>query len=238
MNLFAANALGPELIVAALVVFVLIIRVAGAIIAANNPQNIPQNRRPPGPPRLPQPQGGDNEALKGEIEEFLRRVSNRREAPRSPAQGGPPRPGPVVRPPQPTPGERRRRVAPVVVVANTGPPVVAEIADSPNRGDVDDHVRRYLNTRQFEQRAEHLGTIDEKEKQFDRQIQQTFAHQVGHLRPSEFATPNDDRSVSQAAPQVIDDEKKQNKSFALLTGSNLINAVIINEIMTRPEHRW
>lgn len=237
--LFAA---GPDLgmIFTALVVFVLIIRVVGAVIAANNPGNMPPNRRPPMPPRPPQQQGGDNEALKGEIEEFLRRVSNRRDPQgKPPGQGAPGRPVPQLRtPPTIMPAERRRRAAPVVVVSNTGAPVLTEVPDSRNRGDIDEQVKRHLNIQQFEQRAEQLTSIDEKERQFDRQIQQTFAHQVGHLKPSVLSVSGDLRTVSDTAPVVIDDEKKQNNSFALLTGSNLINAVIVAEIMARPEHRW
>ena len=92
------------------------------------------------------------------------------------------------------------------------------------------------NTR-HEQRAGQLTNIGEHERQFERQVQQTFAHEVGHLKPSSLSSPDDARSVSDTAPQVVD-ENRNNTSFALLTGSNLINAVIINEIMQRPEHRW
>jgi hypothetical protein len=237
--LFAAPPFQFEWVVPIIVFLVFIIRIIGAAINGNANQNMP-NRRPPGqPPRIPQPpQGGENEALKGEIEEFLRRVSNRREGQPQRPTGKPPRPAPVIRTPTTTaPADRRRRPAPVVI-ATAGTPVL-EVVETPTaRGDVDDHVKRYLNTGQFEQRAGHLSSIDEKERQFDRQIQRTFAHEVGHLKPSEFSTPNDERSVSEAAPQVIDDQKKQNTSFALLTGGNLINAVIVSEIMNRPEHRW
>jgi hypothetical protein len=237
--LLAAPPFNPEWIVPIIVFLVFIIRIIGAAIGGNANQNIP-NRRPPGqPPRMPQPpQGGENDALKGEIEEFLRRVSNRREGPPQRPAGKPPRPTPVVRtPPTAIPADRRRRPAPMVIA--TASAQTSDVAENPAaRGDVDDHVKRYLNTRQFEQRAGHLTSIDQKERQFEQQIKQTFAHEVGHLKPSALSNRGDERSVSDTAPQVVDDEKKQNISFALLTGSNLINAVIINEIMQRPEHRW
>jgi hypothetical protein len=249
--LFAAPPfIDPVVIFAAIIILVLIIRVIGAVIAAGNNPNMPP-RRPPGPPRLPQPPEGDGDALRGEIEEFLRRVSNRREGqpqrspgapPRPPgtpprAPGAPQRPAPVIRTPPSVPPQERRRRPPVVVATATTPPV--EVVEAPRPGgDIDEHVKRYLNTRQFEQRAEHLTSIDAKEKQFDRQVQKTFAHEVGHLRPSALSVAGDERSVSETAPQVIDDQNRQNRTFRLLTGANLINAVIINEIMHRPEHRW
>ena len=198
------------------------------------------NRPPQG---MPPPQGQGNEQLKGEIDEFLRRVSTRREG-QPPQRGAPPQRGPagparpviVARQVGPANSQDRRRRPAPVIVATAGKPVVAEVVDS--RDDIDDHVKRFLDNRQFEQRADKLTSIDQNERQFDRQIQQTFAHDVGHLKPKTLAPPADDRSVSQSAPQVVDDQKQQNISFALLTGSNLINAVIVSEIMQRPEHRW
>ncbi|HKD38053.1 MAG TPA: hypothetical protein VKB78_14670 [Pirellulales bacterium] len=249
--LFAAPPIiDPVVIFAAIIILVLIIRVIGAVIAAGNNPNMPP-RRPPGPPRLPQPPDGDSDALRGEIEEFLKRVSNRREGqpqrppgapPRPPGAPGrpggvPPRPTPVIRtPPSVPPQERRRR--PPVVVATASTPTLEVVEPVGPGGDIDEHVKRYMSTRQFDQRAGQLTSIDEKERQFDRQVQKTFAHEVGHLRPSALSIAGDDRSVSEIAPKVIDDQNRQNKSFGLLTGKNLINAVIISEIMQRPEHRW
>lgn len=251
MVLFGAPPIiDPVVIFAAIIILVLIIRVIGAVIAAGNNPNMPP-RRPPGPPRLPQPPDRDSDALRGEIEEFLRRVSNRREGqpqrpPGAPARppatpprvpAAPPRPAPVIRTPPSVPSQERRRRPPVVVATATTPPI--EVVEAPGSGaDIDEHVKRYLNTRQFEQRAENLGTIDENERQFDRQVQKTFAHEVGHLRPSVLSVAGDERNVSQTAPRVVDDQNRRNNNFLLLTGSNLLNAVIISEIMQRPEHRW
>ena len=234
-----------EWIAPVIFILVMVLRIIGAAVGGNNPNAA--NRRPAGPrpPVPPQGQANGNDALKGEIDEFLRRVSNRREGqPQRRPAGTPPRPIQVVRPPQsplapqsPNPPDRRRRPVPVIV-ARAGVPVVKEAVIAPRSGDeIDDHVKKFLNIGQFEQRADHLASIDQQERKFDQQIQQTFAHEVGHLKPSALSSATDERSVSQTAPQVVD-EKSQNISFALLTGSNLINAVIVSEIMQRPEFRW
>jgi hypothetical protein len=222
----------------AIVVLLFVIQIIRAVITGVGNPNVPQ-RRPPGQiPRMPPPppQGEENQALKGEIEEFLRRVSNRREGQPQRPHGAPSRPIPVARPqPSGSPPDRRRRPPPVVI-ATAGVPV-AEVQTPGQRDDIQDLVKRHLNTRGIEQRAGKLTNIGEHERQFERQVQQTFAHEVGHLKPSSLSSPDDARSVSDTAPQVVD-ENRNNKSFALLTGSNLINAVIVNEIMQRPEHRW
>src|SRR5258707_6897639 len=120
-----------EWIVPIIVFLVFIIRIIGAAINGNANQNVPPNRRLPGqPPRIPQPpQGGETEALKGEIEEFLRRVSNRREGQPQRPTGKPPRPAPVIRTPTATPADRRRRPAPIVI-ATAGTPVL-EVVETP-----------------------------------------------------------------------------------------------------------
>jgi hypothetical protein len=218
-------------------ILVFVLRIIGAAAGGANNPNVPKARPPGQIPRVPRPPGNDEDALKGEIEEFLRRVSNRREGqPQQRTAANPPRPAQAMRPPAAaSPQDRRRKPAPVII-ASAGTPVVAEVVEAP-RDDIDDHVKRYMNTRQFDQRAGQLTSIDQKERKFDQQVQQAFAHEVGHLRPGSLAPAADERSVSDSAPQVIEDDK-QNKSYSLLTGSNLINAVIVSEIMQRPEHRW
>jgi hypothetical protein len=221
----------------AIVILLFVIQIIRAVITGVGNPNMPQ-RRPPGQmPRMPvPPQGEENEALKGEIEEFLKRVSTRREGqPQRPPGGAGPRPITVARgQPPASPGERRRRPPPVVIA--TGGVPIGEV-QAPTRRSAEDLAKRHLGSRGFEQRGDQLTKIDEHERQFERQVQQTFAHEVGHLKPSVLASPEDAGAVSDAAPQVVDDSRS-NTSFALLTGSNLINAVIINEIMQRPEHRW
>src|ERR1700730_15340339 len=80
----------------AIVVLLFVIQIIRAVITGVENPNVPQ-RRPPGQiPRMPPPppQGGENQALKGEIEEFLRRVSNRREGQPQRPPGAPSRPIP------------------------------------------------------------------------------------------------------------------------------------------------
>jgi hypothetical protein len=212
----------------AIVVLLFVIQIIRAVITGVGNPNMP--RRPPGQmPRMPAPpQGEENEALKGEIEEFLRRVSNRREGQPQRPPGAPQRPIPVVRQQQGGGSPERRRRPTPVVIATAGVPI-GEVQPL-NRRDAQDLAKRHLSTRE--------SAIDEHERQFERQVQKTFSHEVGHLKPSVLSSPEDAQPVSESAPQVVDDNRSNNNSFALLTGSNLINAVIINEIMQRPEHRW
>ncbi len=208
------------------VVFIIIIAVRSLAALVNSANQTPPNRRPivPRPPTDDNP----NDPLKGEIEEFLKRVSNRRDGQTPPGQAPtrPPQAKPARRTPPPPPSERRRRPTPVIVARPAAPPAipVEEAQQS-----VAEHVKKFLSTTEFEQRTEKLDTIAAKERQFEQQVQQTFTHQIGSLQPTAEAIAT--TAAEQKAPVA-------RMVVPLLSGLAIRNAIIMNEVLTRPEHRW
>jgi hypothetical protein len=97
-------------------------------------------------------------------------------------------------------------------------------------------LRPSIDTREFAQRAEHLGSIHEAST-LESHLKQTFAHQVGTLAPA----PADSLAAQNraaAAAAAATGSKQTLPIAALLSGGNLRNAVILNEIFQRPEDRW
>jgi hypothetical protein len=230
----------------------LINRITTAIEAARRP---PPVRRPPQPvppqgadgPQVAQtqarqvvpPQGQPRpagDALQGEIEEFLRRASGRREGNRE----GNRQPSPGQRPPAARPAitgakvdPRRGRPAPPVVRAKpvASPPV--EAADTPEA--ISQHVKQFLDVREFDQRTTNLSSIDEKEKQFEQNVQKTFSHELGHLKRSTLADGGD---AAATAVQPIAPLNPNVLAGLFRSGVDLKRAIALNEIFQRPEHWW
>jgi hypothetical protein len=215
-----------EWLIPVIFVIILAVRSLAALVNAGN-QN-PPNRRP----IVPRPAADDNpnDPLKGEIEEFLKRVSNRRDGQNPQGQGqarpSQAKPQPGRRSPPPPPGERRKRPTPVIVARTAAPPAVPV---EEQQQSVAEHVKRFLSTTEFEQRSEKLDTIAAKERQFEQQVQQTFTHQLGSLRPTAEATA---AAAAEQKPPVA------RMVVPLLSGLAIRNAIIMNEVLTRPEHRW
>ena len=103
-----------------------------------------------------------------EIEEFMRRSAGRRNVPGTqPAPVSPSKPPPVAKP------------APVAV----GPePSVG--------GQVEEHVKKYLDAQEFRRRSEELGEeVAQVDREIDQHLHQVFDHEVSHLElvPGEAA---------------------------------------------------
>jgi hypothetical protein len=97
-------------------------------------------------------------------------------------------------------------------------------------------LRPSIDTHEFAERAEHLGSIHEA-RSLESHLKQTFAHQVGTLAPASgdsLAAQN--RAAAAAAAAT--GSKQTLPIAALLSGGNLRNAVILHEIFQRPEDRW
>jgi hypothetical protein len=97
-------------------------------------------------------------------------------------------------------------------------------------------LRPSIDTREFASRAEHLGSIHEAST-LESHLKQTFAHQVGTLAPA-TADSLAAQNRAAAAAAAATGSKQTLPIAALLSGGNLRNAVILNEIFQRPEERW
>jgi hypothetical protein len=150
-----------------------------------------------------------------QIEEFLRRRTTPQE---------PPKPPPPARRPPP-------------------PPVQAEVVgERPVGGQVGQHVAQYLDEEQFQRRESQLGKeVAQADRQIDQHLQQVFSHPVSKLEavPGETAGP-----PTAAGPSGAEETSEASADVAaglfnlLSTPDSLRQAILLNEILQRPEERW
>ncbi len=200
---------------------------------AGGPQAQPMQPRQVAPPQgQPRPAG---DALQGEIEEFLRRASGRREGyqppvkPQRPVTGRPMNPGTRNDP-------RRARPAPVLVRGK--PPVAAPDEGIETPADIGRHVKQFLDNKEFAERSSQLSSIDEKEKQFEQNLQKTFSHELGHLKRSTLADGGDAATTAAPLQPLVPLQNPNILASLFRSGVDLKRAIALNEIFQRPEHRW
>jgi len=160
--------------------------------------------------------------MTNEIDEFMRRAAAK---PRSTAGAEPVR-RPQARPP-------------------ADKPVQAEVvADAPVGGQINRQVETYLDTQEFSQRTTKLGgEVAQADKEIDQHLHQVFDHHVSKLEfvPGEAATPPVAVGPVELTEQSLLDIPA---TFAtgltdLLADPNSVRqAIVLNEIIHRPEERW
>jgi hypothetical protein len=189
--------------------------------------------------RLPRPPRRDQETTK-ELEDFLKRSSAaRRDAQPKPARAVTPAPLRTqesrARSARRKPEERgkgRKAEGPTTTLVNLRESKLTK--DRPAEPAAP--LRPSIDTQEFAQRAEHLGSIHEA-RSLESHVKQAFDHQVGRLTPasSESLAMQNRAAIAAAAATGA---KQTLPIAALLSGGNLRNAVILNEIFQRPEDRW
>ena len=207
-----------------IVIFILVIVVPAIAQMLNKARQQQQQQQRAGGPRPGGAQAGGAGGRRGNIEddigEFLRRAAERR--------GG-------AAAPQPPPPVRQQ---PLDV------PVLAEVAEEPPLGGhLREHVGEYLDSSKFKRRASELGDEVAQADQLTKQrLHQKFDHQVGQLsgKPGESA----------AAPRVFGAPEPEDREIelpptaavgvaAMLRDVDSIRqAIIISEILNRPQQRW
>jgi hypothetical protein len=181
----------------------------------------------------PPPKGGARPArpaatgqVQSEIEDFLRRASQKK------AAGG----------------TRPQRAKPARAILVEQPPraeiVRAEIVrDRPVGGKVEQHVKKYLDDDDFVRRAEKLGEeVAEADDKIERHLKSVFDHSLSKIAatPGVTASPPSAK-LADAAPEItIAMPSIAADDVAALFGNPLSirQAVIINEILNRPLERW
>ena len=166
--------------------------------------------------------------MSDEIDEFIRRAAERRK--QGQGQRKPQRPAPAA---PATPQQRPRpRLAPEIVEAE----IVEDISAS---------VARNLNTQQFQQRAAHMtDDVDNADDRVEARLQQTFDHKLGRLSQidsTEKGSAPTSRSATDTAAQVTTADENLMLSFLVKSfhsPQTIRQAVILSDILTRPEHRW
>jgi hypothetical protein len=171
--------------------------------------------------------------MRDEVEEFLRRAAARRaqaEAKRREQQQQPPlqpqapRPQAIQRPPL-------RQLPPQRV--DDAEVIDAEVADTSSRfnSSVSQNLR---GTSDIARHASSLGAeVDQADDKLEARLHKTFDHQIGRLKDTTTAAP------VREAMQTSDDLLASMNLTKLLTNAQSIrNAIILSEVLNRPEHRW
>jgi hypothetical protein len=229
---------GDLLFWAAVILFVIIsfvVRMLGKLRDFQPGQRPPQQRpvpRPGGPPPGARPAAPPaRDPMRAEIEEFLQRAGQRPAPgrPQAPGQPGPLRPG--VAPPRPARPARAQE------------PVELELEVMPEEESVPAHVRQHVSAREFGHLASGVGErLSQVDERVDQRLHEVFDHRVGRLGevpgesarpalPEEAETP-DDRITSLPATAAA------GLAAILASPVGLRQAVLLNEIFQRPEHRW
>ncbi len=203
----------------------------------------------PAPRAKPAPGAGPNPAkppreVADEIEEFLKRAAAKRargedevevlvpakrqaERPRQ----APTKPRVIVvgqdteATPQQPPRRRPVQARPQPQAARRVAPAAQEAVGS----GVSEHAEQSIASRSFEDQTSHLGeTVAGADERLAARLQAKFDHQVGRL-------DHEDRPVKPAKPvsSIAADIAKM-----LSSPQGVRQAVVLNEILTRPEERW
>ncbi len=179
--------------------------------------------------------------MSNEIEEFLRRAAERRrrqmqqqQAPQQPPQHQPPqRPAPQQQMPQRPAPQEIQYLQPEIVDAE-----IIEADPFPSHENVAQHVTRHMDMREFTERASHLGEeVGLADDNLEARLHSTFDHDLGKLAKGDTATDDFHQSQSQAAKTAAR-SAAANLAAMLTQPQNLRQAIILSEILGRPEDRW
>ena len=217
-------AIDAELVKLLAVVAFLILAGVGKLLTKLQQKNQPVGglRRPEQPIRA---------NASNEIEDFLKRTAKARNLERSrPARQ------PQMRPQQGRSSQARPPVE---------KPVQAEVvADGPGGGKIGKQVEKDLDTREFDQRETRLGSeVAAADKQIDERLHQVFDHHVSKLEllPGEAAT-----APAPVVPLELTEQSLLDIPATFATGltdlladpDSVRQAIVMNEILHRPEERW
>jgi hypothetical protein len=174
-----------------------------------------------------------------EIEQFLKRAAAlRAQQARQAQQRGPQeRPLQPQRAPQPARTPAPPPAAPQPRTANVVDAEVIE-ADEVSGADVAAYVQRHLGASQFQERASHLAErVRSSDEVFEAHLHETFEHRLGRLGP---ATSRAEDSTLDAEEQAAKAKSVTPNELARLIQSpqGIRNAIIVSELLNRPEHRW
>ena len=124
-------------------------------------------------------------------------------------------------------------------------PVQAEVvADAPVGGKIGKQVERDLDTQEFTKRTTQLGSeVVQADREIDQHLHQVFDHHVSNLElmPGEAAAP-----PLVVAPLELTEQSLLDIPATFATGltdlladpDSVRQAIVLNEILHRPEERW
>lgn len=220
----------------------------------------PQRRRPPIDDLAPAGEQQAKDPLQAEIDEFLRKAQAQREGqPEEPAQQRPQPIGDSSRRPR----SKRRSGSTIRRESPQRPPplpqatpVVVEVApaDRP-RESLAEQMAHRTETGVFDQRTRPLSQMQQaSDNEFQQHMNKVFDHQVGSLKPTALgmfeaagaaaaSAATDAANVVAAGAQTstapVTIHKGASDIALFLAGKkNIRDAIILSEILQRPEGRW
>ena len=160
--------------------------------------------------------------LESELEGFLKRAR-----------------GEAAKPPEPPRQKEKKKKAQRKLVAENRPlsqrsePVEAQVVEDAPRRLAPRLEQQHLDTSQFDQRAKNMTHISREAEEMASHVHQTFDHQLGTLGGRASASESESGTAPQPTPEPA-------APLAALLGDphSLRNAIIMHEILARPEHRW
>lgn len=179
--------------------------------------------------------------MRDEVEEFLKRVAQMRQAAEGQAKAQQQRPAPAKPAARQPPAAPRPQPPPRLVPARPEiqyvDPAEAEVVEADLSDRVGDFSRRVAqDLRGAEQIAEHtrhLGEqVDLADDKLEAHLHQVFDHQVGHLK----------KSTMEAAATLSSDPASAGTAGGMLqmlrSPQAVRDAIVMSEILRRPEDRW
>jgi hypothetical protein len=230
-------------VVRAIILFVILV---GGIARLFIDANRAQKKAPPRPlPRdAGRPPQAPQEAIRMEVDEFLRRGGREQGAPRAPQQAKRPPRIEVIddgiqfesRPSRPVEAARPPREKKPVRAKAKGADQRAGMSprgERPNFGGTNQGLASSASTRtRLAERAEELGAdIRQADERFEARMQQRFEHHVGTLA-AERAKAEELR-VELARTTLADDLMKM-----LSSPGGVRQAIVLSEVLNRPVDRW
>ena len=229
--LLAAD-VGDLIQVVLIILFIVVPIVWGALnkFSQKQPQQRPGGRRPAGgAPRGAAAGGAPGGAAAGgapgggledEIGEFLRRAARQRQG----------RAGPAAQPAAAQPAGQQL--------------VEAQVVSQPAIGEgIREHVGEHLDAGKFQRRAGELGgEVAQADEQIEQRLRAKFDHKVGRLAGRRGETADAPKVTQPTEPEDVPAELPSTAAAglaAMLSNSvGIRQAIVINEILTRPESRW
>jgi hypothetical protein len=211
---------GLDVVKLVLVVIVLVIVLLGRLVSKfqGDPREAARRGRGMPPPGRP----SRRDPLADEISEFLQQTAQR--------QGGQRPSGQPAGPSAPAGGRN-----PPPARGNPPSPPPAQ----PAQVSLEEHVRRYLDTAAIAQETAELGKeVVQADEKMEKHVREAFSHRLGQLPTTSGEGAGASGTGEPAPPPPLPKTTARGLAALLRNPATVRQAILISEILNRPEHRW
>jgi hypothetical protein len=224
---FAALDFGETIKILVAVVFI-VITILNKVLSANKEAK-PAAKKPPVPREVP-PVPNVRKAQQDEIDAFLRRAADNLKPKKQTARQTT-RPAPPKSPPQTPKKTPPRRLVEIKQDLQPLQPM-----EPLPRESVATHVQKHLSNAEFEARAAHLtDDLLTADQQREQHRQEVFGHRVGTLADTSVSGSDLTEQPATTAAQSV---QVTTLAGVLASPDAIRRAIVLSEILERPEHRW